>query len=119
MSSRKLWLLAALIALFACSDAAAETLINNDVLRLTFEIFQRIHDDFFFKTVHGLFKGEGQGFRLCPGLEGGRQVIGMNGPFIAEDDGPLKAVLKLPDISGPVVFHHHVNGRGGDAFDLL
>jgi YidC/Oxa1 family membrane protein insertase len=37
MSSRKLWLLAALIALFACSDAAAETLINNDVLRLTFD----------------------------------------------------------------------------------
>jgi len=37
MNRRKTWLITALLALFAWTDAAAETLINNDVLRLTFD----------------------------------------------------------------------------------
>lgn len=33
--------------------------------------------------------------------------------------GPLYAIFKFPDISGPVIAHEHINGRGGDPFHVL
>ena len=59
------------------------------------------------------------GFQCAPGasfggvflLQSRRQVLGLNGFVLAEQNGPLDAVLQLPHISGPVITDEEVYRR--------
>ena len=75
-------------------------------------VFQRVDDHLPFKMFNSALKGPGgERVGFFSGLQRGRQMIAVNDLVVAKQDRPFNAVFKLPDVSGPVIPHHHVNGR--------
>ena len=83
-------------------------------------VFEGIDDHFFLQAGDGVFQRQGgHGVGFFSGLKGRRQMITVNNAFLAQQHRPFDAVFQFSDVSRPVVFHEHVNGRRGKAFNVL
>ena len=75
-------------------------------------VFESIDDQLFLIVSNCPFKGKGRdGAGLLSGLKGRGQVVAVDDPIRAEENGPFYGILKLSHIAWPMVLHEHVDRR--------
>ena len=75
-------------------------------------VFEGIDDQLFLIVLNRPFKGKGRdGTGLLSGLKGRGEVVAVDDPIRAEENGSLYRILELSHIARPVVLHKHVDSR--------